>query len=105
MEVLKKYIESAAMIEKYEAIDKYGLFHSLHEAYAVALEEWQEAKAEMTTVGFRLNDIWEGTREDSEEEVFSAYCKMYNRAILAACECVQLAAVAQKALEGVKQCQ
>lgn len=99
MEHLIKLMKAAALMEKYDAIETYGNFNSLHEAFGVSLEEWQEAKEELKEIEKQLQKIWIGTRRNDVQYVVEQYKNMYHRAILAAAECVQIAAVALKFIE------
>lgn len=72
-------------------------FHSRHEGYAVILEEAEELSEETGCVFRLLSELWESIRADkpaSTEELKQA-------AIRAACEAVQVAAMAEK-MEAVK---
>lgn len=101
MEELKKEIEFNAEMEKMKILREHGKFNSLHESYAVALEEWQEAKEALEEAGKYMDEVWKMTREDAKEAALSMYNMAYKSAICAAAECVQIAAVCKKAIESV----
>lgn len=74
--------------------------HSPHEAYAVIKEELEEAQDEIEIVEDKLDEFWKAAKRD-----FYYGCKMnadviYKRAMAAACEMIQVAAMAHKALQG-----
>ena len=67
-------------------------FHSRHEGYAVILEEVNEMWEETQCIWRLIGELWESIRADkaaSTEELKQA-------AIRAACEAVQVAAMAEK---------
>ena len=71
-------------------------FNSAHEAYAVMKEEYEEAKEALENAGVSLNRcFWKSCRCD--EINCARYAKfLESEAIDAACECIQVAAMAQK---------
>lgn len=103
MKQLKKIVEAMALIEKYDIIEKHGLFNSSHEAFAVALEEWEEAKEELEQARKELDEVWKSTREDDNQGVVERFKKAYNNAICAATECAQFAAVCLKAVKSLDE--
>lgn len=98
MKEIVQFIKAIAQTETERILQEKGKFHSAHEAFAVALEEWQEAKEELEQCEIVLNQIWEGVRVDDYRSQMNKYKVLYNRALYAAAECAQLAAVCQKAL-------
>ena len=79
-------------------------FHSSHEAYSVIKEELCEAKEEIDILEDKLDmEFWRGVRCDSD-----IICR-YNakiikeKAINAASECIQIAAMAEKTLRGYEE--
>lgn len=73
--------------------------HSDHESYAVILEEFQEASSEMERIRSDLEHFWYFTMHDYDDEDKAKAChKMWKHAMLAACELIQVSAMAQKAL-------
>lgn len=94
----KKDIEKLIDAELAEANEKYPLFHSPHEAFAVLKEECDELADEMEWIKEKLGCIWTLVRQDRDisDEVFY----LYNFAIAAVCEGIQVCAMARKALYG-----
>ena len=72
--------------------------HSDHESYAIILEEFQEAKDEAVAFERYLNQFWDYVRGDwSADDKFFSCNDMQMRAMLCACEMIQVAAMAKKA--------
>lgn len=75
-------------------------FRSMHEGYAVLLEEIEEAKDELDLI---MNDVhlkymWNAVKHDDEEAATDAAHIIRTRAACLACEAVQVAAMATKFL-------
>lgn len=101
MEQIKKLIEAAAKTECTGIVESHGLFHTLHEAYGVCKEEYEEAREEMDACEQCIKEAWKATREDDAVTAFDAYRMAYVRAVNAAAECTQIAAVCLKILKGI----
>lgn len=88
-----------AVVEEYRrAAEKYGPLHaSAHEAYAVILEEAQEAAAEADTFTWELNGYWNAVKENNEIACRCRLSDMQETAKRAAAEWIQVAAMAHKA--------
>ena len=73
---------------------------SPHEGYALIKEEVEEAQVEMETLSQRLDHLWDSIKgnEDQYGPHYLAYIK--KAAVLGACELIQVAAMAEKALLG-----
>lgn len=78
-------------------------FNSAHEAYGAMEEEYEEAKEALESTGSFLNRcFWVSCRNGGN------YCACYakfieSEAIKAACECIQVAAMAQKFIDGERK--
>ena len=93
---LRKEVETAALAELNRANAKFPLFASTHEGYAVTLEEVEEA---MDNVKSSMGVLWDRVRGREiapflEKE--TSPTAIYNQAIDAACEMVQVAAMLLK---------
>lgn len=99
MQKLIEEITACVKQEYYRATKKYGERHaSSHEAYAVILEEFEEAMEDIDAVKTVMNSMWHSTKEN---ESTIGIAKMIERsAIMAAAEMVQVAAMAVKAQNG-----
>lgn len=75
-------------------------FNSMHEGYAVILEEIQEAEEELDRVKRKMNTVWGAIRRDEypkDSIDMVRYC-----AKLVACEAIQVAAMSQKFINSFK---
>lgn len=106
--MMKKLIEAVSRLahNEYELASKQhgAKFHSMHEAYAIIKEEVEEAQEELISVNSRLFDFWsKNCRRDSTEIADDTLIALKSYAINAASECIQIAAMAHKALQGVEE--
>lgn len=97
MDELIKGVKNLIEVEKNKGIVDHGEFHSLHEAYAVALEEYQEADEELKRAAFALDVSWKEARNDNKDFSLEAMRQAEAYAMLAAAECIQFAAMCRKA--------
>ena len=77
--------------------------HSSHESYAVLKEELEEAKDEFINSEIYLDRYWKGVKTDDYASQVENIGLIFNKAILAACECIQTAAMAYKSLETIRK--
>ena len=76
---------------------RFPQFHSQHEGYAVIQEEVDELKEDMDRISCRITSLRARVRfNNSCEELVS---RIYDDAINAACEAIQVAAMCKKFLE------
>lgn len=73
------------------------VFNSNHEAYAVIYEEWDEAQEEGEFFSIGIKTLWKLIKSDEKCEV--VYKPMYNTALRACAEWLQVAAMCEKAIE------
>lgn len=78
-------------------------FHSLHEGYAVIKEEVEEADEEMDRLKKKLGFLWENVKNDAEDVAQRNFEDMKSMAIAGACELIQVAAMADKGIEGIRK--
>ena len=83
---------------------QHGLtFHSLHEGYAVILEEAEEASDEVRNLDKDMATLWQATRNDNLIAAREAANRIRRTAQLLAAEAVQTAAMANKLLNSIEQ--
>lgn len=88
--------------ESQRGIEQYGPAASAHEGYALIKEELEEAQDEFARTNQHLEHLWVSIKAN-EEPVYPHYLNLIQQtAILAACEMIQVAAMAEKAL-GITQ--
>lgn len=76
-----------------------GKFASRHEGASVIREEFEEAIEEMEEIQKAYKDMWMCVRRDFSKKVTAdAVDGVYNHAVEAACELIQVAAMAYKML-------
>lgn len=95
----------ALVAEEYERSSKeYGeTYYSSHEALGVLWEEVDEAKYEMDGVN-KLYNCFGRSVVDNVYDIQVEYLKsIYNVAVNGACELIQVANVAQKAIKSIKE--
>lgn len=72
--------------------------NSDHESYAILLEEREEAQAECEAVDELLKHFWSQVKRNASDDDKLKVCnKLETYAMLAACELIQVAAMAKKA--------
>ena len=89
-------IQALADEELKEANEKYPLFHSDHEAYAVILEEFEECSEEVSGMYLWIAKMWGKIRDNDEIESTMTAIKYH--ALHAAAESIQVAAMCDKAV-------
>lgn len=99
MTKLKKTVDQLVQSELDLASEQHGeRFHSAHEAYAVIREEQDEASQEFQDLRDFLWKFWEEVKANRDGKI--ELHDIEELAINAACECIQVAAMAQKAQRG-----
>lgn len=80
-----------------------GAAHSPHEGYALIKEEVEEAQSEMESLAQRLDHLWTCVKADEDQNGPHYLRQIGMAAVLGACELIQVAAMAEKALMGYKK--
>ena len=99
---MEKLVQSvkAVIKEEYDrAAEKYGCVHSSdHEGFAVLLEEFEETTDEIAVLNDRIPKLWKLVKGDGSDSYKTEILKeIQDSAMLAACEAIQVAAMAYKA--------
>lgn len=101
MNAVKKDVESLVVKELNSANEQFPLFASLHEGYAVMLEEVEEAEEDMEHLKEAMKTMWVRIRRnnlygkyDKASDVLMESIKTI--AVHLACEAIQVAAMAEK---------
>lgn len=104
MEQLIDSVQNLVSEEYERAAARYGRQHSSqHEAFAVILEEYQETCTDVEEVGNRIDEFWKNVCTDDVTQNEPIAMQIHNAALLAACEAIQVAAMALKAVHGYKK--
>ena len=102
MNVVHEDVKQCVENELQHAVSVFGLHHSWHEKYAVMLEELQELKEEVNLAEAEIDSVWFGVRHNIPEYSEDHIHYVYERAVKAACEAIQVAAMAKKEIETAK---
>lgn len=97
MNVVENDVRALVDKELSAANKRFPQFHSAHEGYAVIKEEVDELKEDMDRINGRITSLRARVRfNNSCEELVS---RIFDDAVNAACEAVQVAAMCKKFLE------
>ena len=100
---IRPAIEKLAEMEKQDANRKFPLFHSMHEGYAVLLEEVEEAREALTRTETCLSALWAHIRDNNAGRAPEFAGRIREHALDLATEAVQAAAMAQKFIDSAKK--
>ena len=99
MKELINEVDGAVMRELNRANNKFPLFASNHEAYAVILEEFEETVDELEFAKVSMTAFWMSVKEDDNPENLIRYLKSARKdMLLCACEAIQTTAMFEKAI-------
>lgn len=97
MDHLTPLVDKAVDLEyKVTSVNHGQVFLNSHEGYGVLSEEIQEAMDEINCCFDHLQEMLVSIREQDKYGIKREAIRIYNRAKDAACECVQVAAMAHK---------
>ena len=96
---IRPAIEKLAEMEKQDANRKFPLFHSLHEGYAILLEEIEEAREALNFAEGSLSMLWAHIRDNNAGRALEFAGRVREHALDLAVEAVQVAAMAQKFID------
>jgi len=106
---MEKLIKSIQDIEREEydrASEKFGAVNnSDHESFAVLFEEMQESLDEVKNTDANIQQFWQmvKSKDSGDQDKQSVLTAIENSAIFAACEFIQVAAMAYKANKTIQQ--
>jgi hypothetical protein len=104
MELLFKAVQAEIDRELQRAEVKFGpKNNSPHESYAVIKVELEEAMDDAVEAAAHLEEYWDAVKADDRDEQNNILFDLKRIATLAACEMIQVAAMAQKALNGYER--
>lgn len=99
VDAIKQKIYELTETELKAANEKFPLFASSHEAYAVIFEEFDEAREELEMVEYSLDKFWTEVKENESPEVKNKrLTRIYENAVKLAVEAIQTAAIARKGI-------
>ena len=96
---IRPAVEKLAEMERQDANRKFPLFHSMHEGYAVLLEEVEEAREALTRTEISLSALWAHIRDNNAGRALEFAGRVREHALDLAVEAVQVAAMAQKFID------
>lgn len=99
---LRTTVQQAVLAELADAQDRFGAFNSAHEGYAVMLEESDELSDDETELAEAMQRLWQAVKVNDVEGSRSTAQHVVLRATTAACEAIQLAAMAERFLVDVR---
>lgn len=101
MDELIKTVDVLSELEQRRAYAEYGALHNLNEAYGVLAEEMDEVDEEIT----RLVDEFSAVLRmiHHKDDLVDTITSIHNHAKMAACECIQVAAVAKRFLDLIER--
>ena len=103
MSEIKSEVENLVQKELESANQKFPVFHSDYEGAAVIFEETEEAESEMRGVNRHFASAWYSVKNNERIKAYSYINKLKNSAVNLACGAIQIAAMAQKFIDGQKE--
>lgn len=100
---IRPAVEKLAEMERQDANRKFPLFHSVHEGYAVLLEEAEEAQEALNLAESSLSALWAHIRDNNAGRAPEFAGRIREHALDLAVEAVQVAAMAQKFIDSAKK--
>lgn len=95
---------SELMVEELAAANRTNPpFHSLHEGYAVLLEEVEETGDALTDMELGLKQMWDSVKRDKNYEARVAAFAVRRHAFETAAEAIQVAAMATKLIDHIDE--
>lgn len=101
MSEMKAAVEKLVEKELESANQKFPMFRSDHEGAAVIFEEIEETKDSLIDTEYQFGEMWKCIKDNMSGYPFIE--RLYAHAIEAACEAIQVAAMAQKFIDSQKE--
>ena len=101
MNAVKEDVEKLVQKELGSANQRFPMFRSDHEGAAVIFEEIQETENRLSTVQLAFAHLWKKIKKDICDVDLAKGLKF--EAASLACEAIQVAAMAQKFIDGQKE--
>lgn len=102
MNAVKEDVEKLVQKELESANQKFHVFHSDYEGAAVIFEEIEECKQEIENLEIQFEVLWSYVKADNKISVITSK-RLKLAAANLACEAIQVAAMAQKFIDGQKE--
>lgn len=106
MKILMNEVEHSILKEYDRASEEYGPVHnSDHEAYAVLLEEFEESLDDVRYCEKEIEEFWKLVKDKTGPDDIKV-CRLktiYAQALYGACELIQTAAMAHKAIRTIEE--
>lgn len=97
MENIKEQVDKLATDEQARSMEKFPLFSSLHEVYAVLLEEVEEGGDEIVKVNVELYNLWDSIKKNDTCKAIEHLKNLEEYTTLAISEYIQVLAMIKKA--------
>ena len=101
MEQIYEAVCGASELEKRRAYSEYGELRNLNEAYGVLAEEMDEVDEEITRLVEEFSTVLRMIHH--KDDLLDTLSSIRNHATLVACECIQVAAVAERFLDLIRK--
>lgn len=99
MNIAKEHVIGLVSMELQHAKENHEDFHSLHEGYAIMLEEIEECRDELQIIQSLNSDLWQAVKDDNAAGAKMEMDEIEEAAVRLASEAIQVAAMARKAKE------
>lgn len=99
MDAIKDDIRDAVEKELASACEKFPMFSSLHEGYAVLKEEYEESMEEMTCIKTCIDLMWNQVKLNNSKLALSHAARIKYAAERLAIEACQVSAMAEKMIQ------
>lgn len=103
MDAISKDVEQLVDKELEAANEKFPMFASAHEGYAVMLEECEETAEALALCEDMMKYLWSDVRQDNTYNLLNKAANVREYASHVAVEAIQLAAMAQKTIRSFEQ--